>query len=192
MSVYMKLIKVRNEIRKKELKKTGKSNNHKYYELGDFLPAITELCEQEKLCTFVNFTDDLATLSVIDAEKPDTTIEFTSPMSEASLRNCHAVQNLGATQTYLRRYLYMNAFEIIESDVLDAGVGDETKAPVKSELSEKQLKRLFAIATSNNYSDADITNIIKKKYGIESKKDLSKAQYDELCKGIEANPKPSN
>jgi len=31
----------------------------------------------------------------------------------------HDVQNLGAVQTYLRRYLYVNAFEIVEHDAID-------------------------------------------------------------------------
>jgi hypothetical protein len=38
------------------------------------------------------------------------------------------VQNLGAVQTYLRRYLWTNAFEIVEHDALDATMGkDEPK-----------------------------------------------------------------
>jgi len=31
----------------------------------------------------------------------------------------HDVQNLGAVQTYLRRYLYVAAFEIVEADQID-------------------------------------------------------------------------
>ena len=31
----------------------------------------------------------------------------------------HEVQNLGAVQTYIKRYLYVNAFEIVEQDAID-------------------------------------------------------------------------
>jgi hypothetical protein len=41
-------------------------------------------------------------------------------MSEANLKGCHPVQNLGAVQTYLRRYLYMAALEIVEQEIFDS------------------------------------------------------------------------
>jgi hypothetical protein len=44
-------------------------------------------------------------------------------MSSAALKGCHDVQNLGAVQTYLRRYLWTNAFEIVEHDAIDAKTG---------------------------------------------------------------------
>ena len=44
-------------------------------------------------------------------------------MSEAALKGCHAVQNLGAVQTYLRRYLWTTALEIVEHDAIDATTG---------------------------------------------------------------------
>lgn len=37
-------------------------------------------------------------------------------MSRAALKGCHEVQNLGAVQSYLRRYLYMAAFDIGECE----------------------------------------------------------------------------
>ena len=40
-------------------------------------------------------------------------------MSKAELKGCHEVQNLGAVETYIKRYLYQNCFEIVESDALN-------------------------------------------------------------------------
>jgi hypothetical protein len=48
-------------------------------------------------------------------------------MSSAALKGCHDVQNLGAVQTYLRRYLWTNAFEIVEHDALDATTGEDKR-----------------------------------------------------------------
>lgn len=193
MSVYLKIIKVRNELRKKDLKKSGenKFSKYKYYELGDFLPSITELCEQEKLCSFINFSDDEAILTIIDAEKPDAILEFKSPIAQAQLKGCHDVQNLGAVQTYLRRYLYMNAFEIVESDVLDENAGNSEVTPETAtrKLSQKQINRMLAIGSKAGYSESDIKLIIKKKYNIEHKDQLSKTQYHDVCEGMEKNPK---
>jgi len=53
-------------------------------------------------------------------------IEFKCPMSTAALKGCHDVQNLGAVLTYIRRYLWVNAFEIVESDAVDASAGAAT------------------------------------------------------------------
>jgi hypothetical protein len=64
----------------------------------------------------------MAYLQITDVED-GTSVMFTSPMSSAALKGCHDVQNLGAVQTYLRRYLWTNAFEIVEHDALDATTG---------------------------------------------------------------------
>ena len=67
-------------------------------------------------------------MTITDVDKPEDKIEFKCPMSSAALKGCHEVQNLGAVQTYLRRYLWTNAFEIVEHDALDAVMGkDEPK-----------------------------------------------------------------
>ena len=49
-------------------------------------------------------------------------------MSSAQLKGCHDVQNMGAVITYLRRYLWTNAFEIVEHDALDAVMGKDEPA----------------------------------------------------------------
>lgn len=56
-------------------------------------------------------------------------------------------------------------------------------------LSEKQLQRLFAIAHSSGWDTVSIKALLKEKFMIESSKRLSREQYDELCKFLEANPK---
>ena len=71
----------------------------------------------------------MAYLQITDVED-GTSVMFTSPMSSAALKGCHDVQNLGAVQTYLRRYLWTNAFEIVEHDALDATMGAEPVKPM--------------------------------------------------------------
>jgi hypothetical protein len=70
----------------------------------------------------------MATLTIYNTEA-EGTIEFTSPMSRAELKGCHEVQNLGAVQTYLRRYLWTTAMEIVEHDALDATTGSVEVKP---------------------------------------------------------------
>jgi hypothetical protein len=130
MSVYKKLQDARILLQNTELKKSGhnKFANYKYFELGDFLPAIQKICDKVGLCGVVSFNHDMAFLQIVDTEDGNS-IMFTSPMSSAALKGCHDVQNLGAVQTYLRRYLWVNCFEIVEHDALEPLTGKED--PVK-------------------------------------------------------------
>lgn len=112
------------------IKGSGKNtySNYNYVSLEDIIPKIIKLMSDNKVSSFTSFTNDMATLTLVDCEKPDATIAFTSPMSTAKLKTCHEVQNLGAVQTYLRRYLWITAMEIAESDPVDTSNG-----PVKQQ-----------------------------------------------------------
>ena len=124
MSVYKKLQEARCEMQKMTLSKSGKNTfaGYSYFELGDFLPAINDLFLEKGLCGVVSFTASLATLKVVDVED-GTSVEFTSPMGSAALKGCHEVQNVGAVETYQRRYLYVTALEIVEHDALEPVTG---------------------------------------------------------------------
>ena len=61
---------------------------------------------------------------LINAENPEEQIEYTSPMGSVNLKGAHEIQNIGAVQTYLRRYLFLTAFNIAEHDELDYVQGD--------------------------------------------------------------------
>ena len=137
MSVYKKLQQARMLLQNTKLSKSGKNKfaGYEYFELGDFLPAIQKICNDVGLCGVVSFNQDMAFLQINDVED-GTSIMFTSPMSSASLKGCHDVQNLGAVQTYLRRYLWTNAFEIVEHDALDATTG--AVEPVKKPVAESK------------------------------------------------------
>jgi hypothetical protein len=122
MSVYIKLNLVRIELQSSQLAKSGhnKFAGYKYFELGDFMPTVNTLFNKHKLCGVVSFVSDLATLTITDAEDGSQVV-ITSPMGSANLKGCHEVQNIGAVETYQRRYLWVAALEIVEHDVLDNG-----------------------------------------------------------------------
>jgi hypothetical protein len=131
MNVYEKLQTMRVELQKMNLTKSGKNKfaGYDYYELGDFIPQINELCAKHKVTTLISYTSEQATLVIVNSEKPEERIVLSSPMSTAALKGCHEVQNLGAVETYLRRYLYTMAFEIVEQDALDKTNGKVEHAP---------------------------------------------------------------
>ena len=121
MSVHGKLQAARCILQTKQLKKTGhnKFAGYFYFELGDFLPEVNEIFNTLGLCSLVSYGTDLATLTITDIETGKE-IAITSPMAEANLKGCHPIQNLGAVETYTRRYLYVTALEIVEHDAIDA------------------------------------------------------------------------
>lgn len=125
MNVYQKLNAARKEFHSMEIKKSGENKfaGYKYFELGDFIiPALT-IFERLGLTGVVRFYKEMAELEVVNTEKPEERIVFSSPMSEANLKGCHPVQNLGAVETYIRRYLWVAALEIVEHDAVDASEG---------------------------------------------------------------------
>lgn len=122
MNVYEKLNEARIKLQSANIKKSGNNKfvGYTYYELADILPCINQIAKDLKFTCVISFGTDVAQLEFIDLEKPTEKICFLSPMSKAALRGCHEVQNLGAVETYIKRYLYQNCFEIVENDVLDS------------------------------------------------------------------------
>lgn len=122
-TVYTKLAKARKAFKNANVKKSGenKFQGYKYFELSDILNAVTDINESLGLATVETVTADKATLTVVNATKPEETIVFEVPMSTAELKGCHPVQQLGAAITYIRRYLYQNAYSVSEPDQLDSG-----------------------------------------------------------------------
>lgn len=129
-NVYTKLMTARLKLQNSKLEKSGhnKFAGYKYFELGDFLPTVQNIFNELGLCGVVSYTQDLATLTITDGTD---SIIITSPMGSAALKGCHEVQNVGAVETYQRRYLWVTAMEIVEHDVLDATTGTDTGTPVK-------------------------------------------------------------
>lgn len=130
--VYAKLQKARIKLQSAAIKKSGhnKFAGYQYFELGDFLPTINEIFNELGLCSVISFDKELATLRIIDTDNGGS-ITFTSPMADANLKGCHPIQNLGAVETYSRRYLYVTALEIVEHDALDATTGQDAPKSVK-------------------------------------------------------------
>ncbi len=158
MNIYEKLQKARVELQSRSLKKSGENKFAKYlyYELSDILPTINQIFNEAKLFSKVSFDKEIAMLTIFNIEKPDEQIMFTSPMASAQLKGCHEIQNLGAVETYQRRYLYMTALEIVEHDALDATTGQDKpkkeqakKEPPKQEVSP-QMKKMFAVIRELN------------------------------------------
>ena len=170
MTIFEKLNEARLRFQNAGIKKSGNNKYFTYYELSDILPEINKLANELKFCCIVNFTSETATLDFVDLEG-DGKITFTSPMAEVKLASGQPCQNLGASQTYLKRYLYQHCFEIVENDILDASIVceesevDDLIAQVKERMNtfnDEQLDYANKAIAERNYQKLKIIVTSKK------------------------------
>jgi hypothetical protein len=139
MSVYKKLQQARNKLNQVKLSKSGKNAFAKfnYFELADFMPSVTEIFNEIGLCGVVSFNNDTAYLTIYDVDGDERAfITFTSPLVLASMDRIQAIQSLGATHTYFRRYLYLMALDLVENDLVDS-VEPQAKPKVEPKIEPK-------------------------------------------------------
>ena len=133
-NVYQKLLEARVLFMEEDVKKSGKNMkmSYKYFELQDIVPVATPIFQKVGLVPVVNFTNTDATMMMVNVDDPQDFILFTSPMREIEpiISNktggevTNAIQRLGSVETYQRRYLYMIALDIVESDSIEPLTGD--------------------------------------------------------------------
>jgi hypothetical protein len=93
----------------------------------------------------VSFNESLATLTLTDIES-STSLQITSPMGSANLKGCHVVQNIGAVETYQRRYLWVALMEIVEHDAVDKGPPVDPSTTSKTGAHTAELKAIKSVA----------------------------------------------
>ena len=134
--VYAKLQKARVMLQSMPIKKSGFNSfaGFKYFELSDFLPSVNTIFAELGLCSVFCINDGEATLRIYDSEFGGV-IFFNSPIADTVSKvvieggKSPAIQALGSLHTYLRRYLLINALELVENDIVDATIKkDEPKS----------------------------------------------------------------
>lgn len=140
MTVYKKLQKARVLLNASSIKKSGKNKfaGYDYFELGDFLPTVNEIFDNVGLCGVVNFGEQ-ATLTVYDTDG-DGQITFSSPLVFAENSKGQAIQSLGSTHTYFRRYLWLLALELTEHDSIDSLPQEDKPKPILVEVKPVEVK----------------------------------------------------
>lgn len=155
-NIYIKLAKIRVDLQNMNIKKSGKNTfaHYSYFELFDFLPLINKLSLQYNVVNIITFSDQEAKLSVINIDDPNDFIDFKIKTSYISMKGSNELQNLGASYTYLRRYLYFIAYEICETDAIDSSdpstlsthnpskfVCSVCQKPISGEMYKKSMKK---------------------------------------------------
>ena len=215
-SVYKKLARARAIVQTGGLQRTGKHRHatktgaiveYKYFELADFLPKANLAFDAVGLCSsfkILHGSDghEMASLIIVNSDNPDDRITFTSDTARVEMQT--AIQSLGALHTYMRRYLWIEALEIVENDMVDAPeeIPEEkpkqAEAQEKPKLTETQKKprtvdktpctaeqvKILADLLANQM---DRFEAMKKHYGINNLHELTVVQASEAIKALKVN-----
>lgn len=178
LNIYQKLTKARYSISKKKLTKSGynEHSNYYYYELSDILPSIIEVNNDIGLIGIFNIYNisgvETAQLSITNCENPSETIVFEIPTAEVQIAvkkdgtgGAQPIQNLGGKTTYIRRYLYLIAYDIAEPDLVDSS-NNNYNAKLKKNNKSNSDKKEIEVTHKNpdQLQHKDIIKIGEQKY----------------------------
>lgn len=221
-NVYQKLIQARLTFMEGGVEKTGKNMfmSFMYFELEDIVPRATKIFNDIGLLPIVKFEDGQAKMDVINTDNPDEVVTFTAPFDKIEpiisnnkgTKATNSMQALGASITYMRRYLYMIALDICEADEIDGHLGEESapktvaakpvqkKIPVTPQQREQVKEHLTAPAEkASALQIKGLKSVLKKlreadpskedfilKLGVQTKSftDISKADCEAVIKRV--------
>lgn len=172
MNVYQKLIEARSQFLNDGVEKSGKNMNvgFKYFELTDIVPSVTKIFKELGLIAIDKFTNETAYMTIVNCDAPEETIEFEAPfnqiapiVSNAGKQVTNEMQALGSSITYMRRYLYMIAMDIVENDEIEPQITNDTpaEAPKKAPATpgQRQEVKQELTAPAENASDLQIKGL---------------------------------
>ena len=144
LNIYMRLAKARLAVQKRCTKKSGynKFADYHYFTLDDILSPTTDELEKQGLIALFNIKrrklpfveserlesvegliEEVGLLEITDGTN---SITFEIPTAEVAIKGAMLIQNLGGKNSYVKRYLYLNAMELSEeSDPIDSSKPDE-------------------------------------------------------------------
>lgn len=190
MSLNESIIKIRVQLQKKNLKKSGKNKyaGFEYFELGDFLPTLNELMLAEGVNDMFTIEDGSACLCLMKGDEcnmykiPFT--QFPVPPNKSGQPSMQDIQYLGALNTYYKRYLYLNAFGITDGEIIDVmDQSDTPKAkPVDKVITAEEAQHLSELIQKapGESSYEEKVSAMMKKVGADSIQTLKNSQYQFL------------
>lgn len=179
LKMLAKLQQMRVDLISRDIEMTGdnKYSNYKYFQLSDFLPELQKIMLEHSVTAINEIDKETANLTLINLDDFEDRITFSLPLAEASVKGASGIQQVGAQSTYMRRYLYMIAFEISEADIEDENhksepgekemekkaeqLASQPISPVKVKMIEKELERTGTPlqALTERYQVENVTEI---------------------------------
>ena len=196
LNVYSKLVVARKNFLASGVKKSGKNlyAEFKYFTLEDIIPIKQAIFEKLGLVDHISFGTEVATLTLVNVDNPEETIDFMSPLAKDESLIKNPIQKLGAVETYVRRYLYMLMLDIVEADAIEAvtdkPADDKKPAPKKSNKpvtpEEREETKKDLINQDGNATDVQIKSIKRGLKQLREKNDSYEPYIKEVLKKLKA------
>ena len=207
MNIYQKLVEIRKDV--SGFSKDGKSYGYTYVTGNQILRAIKEKMDelQVLLIPCVDYEtlqwekheysnkkgDEKLDFIVqarmvykwINAEEPTEIIEV--PWLMIGQQADDISKAVGTALTYNERYFLLKQFGLPtdEDDADKKPEADYGGSAKRNGLSDAQVKRLYAISNKAGKTPADVLTVCKATYKVNKVEDLTKVQYDAICKRLE-------
>lgn len=169
MNIYEKIQQARVELQKSGLKKSGhnKFAGFDYFELKDFLPRVNTIFGELKLFSKFDLTENEGILTIINSENLEEKETFVTPIAKIEMKGQNVLQQIGSTHTYLKRYCYYNALEIIANDDFEPTIDkEEYEKAIKAintfhQFFERELSDFLLINNAKQIADLEPFQVIK-------------------------------
>ena len=166
LGLHHRMSAIKAELNKCKIPKSGhnKFSGFHYHELTDFLPLINELNLKHGVNAYPKFLkhEQICVLTLINADDKEDFYDVIIPYVDAEMLGkggsasvVDAIQRLGSTITYNRRYLYQSAYDIIESDGIDSLPPNEPQEP------KKEAKKEQAPSGKKECNDATFKKLVE-------------------------------
>src|SRR5690554_3738699 len=183
------LSKFQNEVKNPKNTADNPFYDSKYAPLQDVLNEVRPLLSKHGLSVIQSPSGDGQSVSITTLllHESGEWIEFDPLVLKAQKIT---PQGAGSAITYGRRYALSAILGISSEDdddgnSLESAQQNNQVSGQKKQLSEKQVKRLYAIASSAGFSTADVKKVLMKDYNKTSAADLTRQEYDELIERME-------
>lgn len=197
MGIHEKLMNIQSKLKapKNQYNSFGKYN---YRSCEDILEGVKPLLKETQ--TVLTISDEVinigdrfyikATATLTDTEDGRSISVSALAREDENKKGMDLSQVTGSTSSYARKYALNGLFCIDDTKDSDATNkhGKEQSDKLKSnqgQLTDAQLKKLYAIAYSVNIDADTVKQHVRKKFNKEVK-DLTKEEYDQVCKGYES------
>ena len=169
LNAYQKLQIARSKFLASGAKKTGKNIHLEftYFELVDIVPVAERIFSEVGLLGVPRFDKEMAYMEVFDVDHPTDLppITFHAPFSQidpivsnSGKEVTNKMQALGSSITYMRRYLWQLALDIIEADDIDPNIGAGSDAPPPAPAAAPKITKKPATPAQRTQVKEDLTS----------------------------------
>ena len=102
---------------------------------------------------------EYAYLRVIDVETGDEEL-FKKETRECQVQAAQPIQNLGSKSTYMKRYMYIDVFEINENDAIEENTGKPVTTEAAPKTTRSRKPKVQEVSTSSDYATTSTAGVM--------------------------------